>query len=195
MVGTFAGEVDTGEFPSILSRIERGEVFSEKIYSKVNDGLMYKSFAPVDILENGHPWIFSMVVPEKEILANLYKLTLKIIIVFILGLALISGITYYSINLIVKVINAIMRKVDDIARYDFGSLQDIHLERYEKQENELGQIIRSLKTMVANIVSLIEDIKVSSEEVLASAESLNSASSQSSIMAEELEKKISIFKV
>lgn len=189
-IGKPGGEFVTGDAHILLDKIRTREVFTQSLYSNVYDKDVLKSFAPVIIGNTATPWVFSTVVPREEVFASVYKLLSKIIIICIIGLLVIGAAIFIVTSSIVKSIVSITERIEEIANYDFTHSENTKAAKYLNRKDEIGQIMRAIRTMRDNIVHLITEISNGAESVAATAEELTATSQQTASASEEVARTI-----
>lgn len=189
-IGKIGEEFEGEEGESILSKLNKGETFSQIAFSESEDGNMFKSFAPFSIGRTEGYWSFGILIPEEEIFAEVNEMIRNQILISILSL-LIIGVTILVISgWITKPIVAITKIINKQANLDFSFDKNSAATRYSGRKDEIGIMVNSLKTMQENVADFIAKTADTAESVAASSEELTATSQQASTAAEEVARAI-----
>ncbi len=216
MIGKLDNDMDnTSITQDIKNATAKGESYLSVIYSKTLDANAYKAFAPITVSHSGTVWIYSVVVPESEVLEEANALTLIISVVGIIGtLTAVVIIILISRSISVPV-NAVCNVAEIIAAGDLTPTIDA---RYLKKEDEIGILANNIEKMKLGLVETVSGIKTSTktletkvndtneiltvlndrisdtsaatEELSAGMEETGAASEQMNATAEEIEKAV-----
>lgn len=113
----------------------------------------YMGYAPVE----GMSWSLAVTAPETEILSGIYSLRKTILLISLLLLLLGIGITYLISRNIIMPLRAVTSITNALAE---GNWQVEIPEKYLNQNDEIGDMSRSIETMIKNVRELISSIAV-----------------------------------
>lgn len=160
-IGKPAGEFVTGDAQYVLERIAAGETFTETIYSRVLNREVLKSFAPVIIGESATPWSFSTVVPQEEVLAGVFKLILKMVIVYLIGLAIIGTAIFIAASSKLVIEELKTRSQNAVqTMYQVKEIVGAQTERVNETQGRFELIARSIEDTASIIQKLTEGVEV-----------------------------------
>ena len=156
-----------------------------------NDGYLHIS-VPMELNYLDAPWILTLAVPEKVIMAPFYRMVWIVIAMAAFILAFISGVIY----LFSKSISGPIVKISDQAR--LMSTGELSLEtQLVKRKDEIGELSESmsnmtekLKSIVAEISESAENVSTGSDQISASAQVLSQGVSEQAASAEEVSSSI-----
>lgn len=143
-------------------------------------------YAPVE----DSPWIMVVGVHEDEILAKVHA-TRNVLIELICG-AIIFGaiVTYFVSRSIAKPIITVTKKINKLASLNFSVDENAEIANILKRKDEIGEMVRALKTMRDNVAEFITHTSESAEQVAASSEELTATSQQAASSSEEVARTI-----
>ncbi len=161
MIGELDNDMDnTSITQDIKDAAKKGETYLASIYSKTLDANAYKAFAPITISHSGTVWIYSIVVPESEVLEEANTLTMIIAAIGIIG-TLITVVIIILISRSISVpVNAVCNVADIIANGDLTPTID---KRYLKKEDEIGILANNIEKMKLGLVETVSGIKNSTK--------------------------------
>ena len=126
------------------------------VQSTLNGKKVLKSFIPVSA-EN--PYVIGVVTDYKVIQDVLNKQLLNNLVISIAVLALVFIVSYFLARYIVRPINQILLKVDEIAKGNFG--EQVVIER----RDELGLLANQVNVMSVNLLDYTDELKKKNEEI------------------------------
>ncbi|KMT22935.1 methyl-accepting chemotaxis protein [Clostridium cylindrosporum] len=131
----------------------------------------YVGYAPIKTAG----WSIATVIESSELLGELNKLNISIGIVSIIFLALGTLLAYVISSSISKPINASVNELSLIADGDLtGTIPDKLLNR----KDEIGKMVKAIDTMKHSILSMLDDIKISSININDQTEQLHIVSKE-----------------
>ena len=139
----------------------------------------YMGYAPVE----GMSWSLAVTAPETEILSGIYSLRKTILLISLLLLLLGIGITYLISRNIIMPLRAVTSITNALAE---GNWQVEIPEKHLNQNDEIGDMSRSIETMIKNVRELISSIAVMAKEVDISSQALSAASQSSAADMQEV---------
>jgi len=143
------------------------------------DNDLYAGYAPIE----GTEWVFIITANQVEVLSSIPDLV-GIIIKFMICILIISIIFTYLIgNSITNPIIKVVGYSKNIA--DLDITEDIS-NKFIKKKDEIGDLARSLQSIINSLRDIIGEISNTSEQVLAASEELTASSQQSASAAEEV---------
>ncbi len=142
-------------------------------YRNNRDGEDYYVFmAPVEIPGIQKVWTMGIEVPEHVFLAKANQIFYRSIIVGIIGLILLYIVVFIVASQIVKPVNQSVEFAHEIAQGNLKATLEM------KQNDEMGELARSLTEMVTNLKAIILDVIKSSDEINRSGNELSSSSNE-----------------
>lgn len=189
-IGKIGGEFEGGEGESLFNKLNKGEVFSQIAYSESANRNMFKSFAPFSIGRTEGNWSFGTVVPEEEIFAAVNKTIRNQILIAVFSLLIIGLAILFISDRITKPILAVTKVINKQADLDFSFNKDSAVMKYLGRKDEVGIMVKSLKTMQENVVDFITKTSDAAEQVAASSEELTATSQQAATASEEVARTI-----
>ena len=143
-------------------------------------------FAPVE----GSPWTVVVAVQEAEILAAVNSMR-NLLLGLIIGAIVVGAlVTYFVSGNIAKPIVAFTKVINKQADLDFSFDENADAAKYFGRKDEIGQMVRSIKTMEENVADFISKTADTAETVAASAEELTATSQQAATTSEEVARTI-----
>lgn len=124
--------------------------------STSNDKKVFKSFMPVST-EN--PYVIGVVTDYKVIQDVLNKQLLNSLVISIIVLAFVLIMSYFLAEYIVRPINRILLKVNEIAKGNFG--EQVLIER----RDELGLLAGRVNKMSLNLLNYTDELKKKNAEI------------------------------
>ncbi len=177
----FLGKAYTDAFPFYGDRMPD----TEEIL--VQDGFWHIS-APVNIKYLEDPWLLTIAVPQKQVMAPFYNMTIFVVIIFIAVLAVIGILIYLFSRSLSRPIEEITRHAQYLAEGDLT--REIG---FKKRFDEIGQLASSMNDMnknlqniVSSIVSSVENVSQGSNQINDSAQLLSQGATEQAAGAEEV---------
>ncbi|RJS60889.1 GGDEF domain-containing phosphodiesterase [Bacillus sp. PK3_68] len=124
--------------------------------STVNGKKVFKSFVPVS---SEDPYVIGIVTDYKVIQSVLNKQLLNNLMISIAVLILVFVISYFLARYIVRPINQILLKVNEIAKGNFG--EQVLIER----RDELGSLANQVNVMSLNLLDYTDELKEKNKEI------------------------------
>ncbi len=129
----------------------------------------YISLATINVNNSQKKWTLGIKVPKSVVLKGVNKIMYRSVIIGALGLLIFYLIIYFWAGGMVKPLTESAEFTKDIAN---GNLtKQINISR----EDEIGDIVKSLKNMTKQIKVIVQNIKHSSQEINASSNTLKSS--------------------
>ncbi len=177
---------DLGEYSDLLANYNADEFNNS---STTIGGEDYEIFS-ISMPETS--WKIIANVPEDELYKGLYSTSLKIIIVTILGIIIAISIEYVFIRKVILNPLLLMRRVmDKLAKYNLNDEAEAKMAiKYFKKDDEIGEILRSTKTMVDNLKVIVKNINLNADHTAAMAEELTATTQSTSDSADHIFKAV-----
>ncbi|MEN1759001.1 methyl-accepting chemotaxis protein [Anoxynatronum sibiricum] len=135
-------------------------------------------------------WFLAVVAEESELMAGVTAMR-TLLAAVALGMIIIGVILAVVVGgSFARPIIGIQKVVDRMAAYDFSIDENHQLNRYERQQDEIGSMLRAMKIMQKNLVTLVQDINDKSNQVAAASQELTSTSLEAATAASEVAKTI-----
>ncbi|MBI9063615.1 MAG: methyl-accepting chemotaxis protein [Marinilabiliaceae bacterium] len=163
---------DTISFEKAINKTHQRALTGFDYTDTTSDENYYVSMAPVVIPGISTPWTLGIEVPERIFLKNANKIFYRSIIMGVIGLILLYILVFVVASQIVKPVNQSVQFAHEIAQ---GNLK-VTMEM--KQNDEMGELARSLQEMVTNLKTIILDVIKSSDEINSSGNALSSSSNE-----------------
>lgn len=190
-IGKLAGEFEgKDKVEEIFERVNKGEVFSEITYSVSEDSNMYKTFAPFRVGQSNQQWFFGAVVSEDEIFKGVYETIRNFILIGIVSIILIAGIVYLITLNITNPIIFITNRIKTLSELNFAIEDGEGAQKLLERNDEIGDISKSLRSMVVNVSDFINRTSDSAEQIAASSEELTATSEQTALASDEVARTI-----
>ncbi|MCM3791407.1 EAL domain-containing protein [Domibacillus indicus] len=152
--GTYKYQEKKADVSAVKTAMETGKLVS--FQSEVNNKKVFKSFIPVS---SENPYVIGVVIDYKVIQDVLNKQLLNSLVISIIVLIFVVVISYFLAGYIVKPINRILEKVNEIAKGNFGA--KVAIER----NDELGLLSNKVNSMSLNLLNYTDELKRKSEEI------------------------------
>lgn len=174
------------EGKSLLSQIEKGQMFKEERKNSSTGDMTYYFYEPIEILNTGINWSYIIVVPVKEVMAKLVKLIIFLVGLTLVGVAFMAGMLYYNSTYAVKGITALSDILNKLASYDLTFDESHEAVKYLDKKDELGNMTRALGAMQKNFSELIKQTIEAVGQVSSSSQELTAIAQQASMTSEEV---------
>lgn len=138
----------------------------------------YMSYAPVE----GTSWSLAVTAPEEEIMSGINNLRKVITLISIVLLLIGIGAAFLIARSILKPIKVTTSLTNTLAE---GNWQVNIPDKNLKQRDEIGEMSRSMETMIRNVRNLISSISGIANDVDTSSKQLSAASENSAANMEE----------
>lgn len=189
-IGKKVPELEDLRSEDIISKINRGEVFSMIVYSVATDKDMFKSFAPFSIGNSEEYWFFGTVIDEEEVFADVNEMIRNQIFITIFSLLIVSVIILFISDRITKPIIAVTKRINKLSNLDFSIDDSTEVVKNLDRKDEIGEMTRALRTMRDNVADFISKTENRADSVAASSEELTASSQQAATAASEVAKTI-----
>jgi len=137
---------------NVIERIQSGEAFSFIRTNKDTEEKEYVSFAPVKVGKSNKPWAIGMVVPLKVITAEADNNLLNSVYFSLIGLLVLSIITFFIAQYISKPLIKITNILKSLAKGEIDNSQKMDV----KSNDEIGEIRKSVNTLIDGLLSTAE---------------------------------------
>ncbi|MFN8207162.1 MAG: methyl-accepting chemotaxis protein [Bacteroidales bacterium] len=171
-IGSFYAKKDSVEKLPLLARIIAGEEFGMTDWSDELGTKVFKYYVPMKIGNSPTPWSFCMTVPMKEALAEAQRLMALSVLLGIIGLLLLSALTYTIAGRISK---SVIEGVEVAKRVAEGDLT-VNIET--DRTDEIGDLIRSMNFMNERLREMVDKIKSGATSIAAAGDQIASSSNQ-----------------
>jgi len=129
----------------------------------------YASFAPIE----GTNWTFIMTADKDEVLSSIPSLRRDLIIIALVVFAFCVGLTFLNGNAIAKPILEVAKGSEYIGKLDITH----NLPEYTlKRNDEIGDLARSIQSVIDNLNEFIAEISSSADQVAVGAKQLSDSS-------------------
>ncbi len=140
---------------------------------------LYAGYSPI----KGTNWIFVITANKDEVLSAIPGLVNKILMVLVFVLTVSIVITFIIGH---SITNPIIKAVKTSQRIsDLDITEDVP-KKYLKKKDEIGDLAKSMQSIIDSLRMIINEISSNSEQVMAASEELNAASQQSATAAEQI---------
>ena len=145
MLGKYLNEV--------TSAIKKGNKYSVTYYSPENKANMIMTIQPFNVGGNYTPWAAASIIPEKTVLASVYRMTALFILFGVVILAIITFIIFLVARNITAPLKSMQHIFMKVGEGDFTHSLEIH------SNDEIGNISNSFNATMEKIRKLILTIK------------------------------------
>ncbi|NLI89336.1 MAG: methyl-accepting chemotaxis protein [Epulopiscium sp.] len=125
-------------------------------------------------------WIIGLTIAERELYSSLKDLLRNTMIIFVLGVILVSVVIVLYTNALSRNMNKLKIVAESLSKGDFTVVSDI------KAEDETGMLSKAFNNMIANIKELVNNVVKVSEEVAGSANNLAATSQEVAATSDEV---------
>ncbi len=122
-------------------------------------------------LSNG--WVLTVAPPISEVLNGINKLILIISAIIIIGIILSIAAALYLGKKISEPIKATTELVNAISQCDLSSSIDNEIEKFSKNKDELGTMIRAVLNLKKNLINVVTNLQNSSTQIFKHSKSLS----------------------
>ncbi len=173
LVGTsLASLKDLKDTDKVMTAVKGGKTYALEDYSVVSKSTSRKLYVPVSIGKTNTPWSLAVVVPVKEVLAEVNAQVGLFILLGFISLLLFGVVIWFVAGAIAKPITTVTGFTKVLAAGDWT--HDVPPEFLARQD-EFGQLAGAFKYLVDNVRQMIQEISLSSSELAASSEELAAA--------------------
>ena len=163
---------DTTAFEDAINKTHQRELSGFDYTNTTLDENYYVSMAPVVIPGIATTWTIGIEVPESVFLKDANKIFYRSIVMGVIGLILLYILVFVVASQIVKPVNQSVEFAHEIAQGNLKATIEM------KQNDEMGDLARSLQEMVTNLKTIIMDVIKSSDEINRSGNELSSSSNE-----------------
>ncbi len=169
------------EIRQIGNEMLSGKTGIEEIEYKDRD--YYLSYYPIP----SNHWSVGLLTDKEEALQRLSKLTIRILLYFILATIGLILMAYITVKKTISPLTLASAFGEKIASGDFTQKAD---ETFLHKEDEIGQLARAFNNIQTNLSETIRNILQSSQELAASSEEMAAITEQTATASEEVAKTI-----
>lgn len=166
--------------------VNKGEVYTATDLT-INEQPYYATYIPIKNSDGSNVGMVFVGAPADEMHAYIWSSTQKIIIVavviFVVALAAV-------IFCMIGVRKGIGQAGNAVSKLASGTLDISVSDKYLKRSNEIGDMVRGIKTLKDELISVIGNIKTSSDTVAKAGEELSSTASQTNSTADEISRAV-----
>lgn len=147
-----------------------------------------KVFIPVELSGVREKWIFESVTTLDQFTRSLRIETLISVIISIITIVAISILFFFLlVKYVAKPLFIIDKSMLKLSCYDLCLDEEMSTSvKYLRQDDEIGNIMRSMQMMGRNLIEIMKRISVHSERTLKTAEELHETSQSTSEVAEDV---------
>ncbi len=173
---------------SNFNDVQNGKSSNITEYSNTTKQDNVYTFSPVEIKGLKEKWIVQSAAKLKDFVSKAKRDMYVSILVYITTLIIIIIIISILIQkLISKPLISIQRAMDKISNYDLDTEEERKiLTKCINKKDEIGNITRSIRLMVTNLTSIVEDITSYANNTAATAEELAATAQNTNEMAKEV---------
>ena len=166
--------------------VKNGEVYSATDLT-INEQEYFATYIPLKGSNGKSVGMIFVGAPSKELHAYIYSATRKIIIVSVaIFLAAIALVIFCMIG----VRKGLGQAGNAVTRLASGTLDVKVPDKYLKRSNEIGDMVRGIKTLKDELVNVIGNIKTSSNNVAKAGEELSATATQTNNTADEISRAV-----
>ncbi len=172
---------EKGDMATIGKNMINGGTGSELI--KKNNDKRYIGYSNIPISN----WSIALAVPESYVNDNVKSVQLTFFILYTIS-CIIIGLTVYIITKkAFKPLNHIQSAMSKIANYNLDTEEErAALAKYEKSNDEIGEIAHSIKLMIDNLKTIVGNITTHASNTAATAEELKTMAKNTNEFAHEV---------
>lgn len=152
--GTYKYKDKKADVSAIREAMKTGKLVS--FQSTSDDKKVFKSFIPVP---SENPYVIGVVTDYKVIQDVLNKQLVNSLVISVIVLIFVVVISYFLAGYIVRPINRILEKVNEIAEGNFGAQVLIN------RRDELGLLSNQVNTMSVNLLNYMDELKKKNAEI------------------------------
>ncbi len=145
-------------------------------------------FSSLDIEGSDKKWIVQSATPFNDFVANSKANAIQTIIIYLIIVVLIGLIIHFFIKkMIIKPLRLIQIVMDKLANYDLNEEAEREQAiKYFSQNDEIGEIVRSMKTVIDNLKSIVSNISAHASNTAATAQELTATAQNTNDSATEV---------
>ncbi|OES46320.1 bifunctional diguanylate cyclase/phosphodiesterase [Domibacillus iocasae] len=152
--GTYKFKDKKADISAVRTAMKTGKLVS--FQSTINNKKVFKSFIPISA-EN--PYVIGILIDYKVIQDVLNKQLVNNLIISVIVLIFVVVISYFLAGYIVRPINRILEKVNQIAEGNFGAQVSIN------RRDELGLLSNQVNAMSLNLLNYTDELKKKNQEI------------------------------
>ncbi|GAB6099907.1 methyl-accepting chemotaxis protein [Halanaerocella petrolearia] len=156
-------------FNSLLGK-EKGKIVKDSNLNK------FVAYAPVKVGD----WKLVITVAENEVLAEINKLTWKMIGLSVLGFLVLCGLLYWLIQRSLRPLNDLQQRIAEIAENGGDLTQRLEV----KSNNEIGKLSKSFNKLLASLHNIMKNISDETENVASASEELSASAEEGNAVVE-----------
>lgn len=172
---------------SIIEKIKTGNPFTEKGYDDYLKEEVIFVYQPFTIGKTDTYWVYCMIVPLDEALANSNQLLINVLFLGIAGILILFVVIYFISLGISKPIDNSIQFANTVASGSLNEKLDV------KSKDEIGKMIEALNQMVEKLRSIVStinfsagELEISSEEIKHGAEQMSDGANSQASAVEEI---------
>ncbi len=171
-----------------FDRAQKGESSNITEYSNTTKQKNVYTFSPVEIRGSDKKWIVQSATPLKNFTAQAKRdLYINVAFYSITLIIILSLISILVDKLVSKPLIYIQRAMDKIAHYNLDTENERQaIAKYINAKDEVGSITRSIRKMVSNLKSIVENISTHATSTAATAQVLTNNAKCTSQRANEV---------
>lgn len=148
------GYQEEADVMAVRSAMKTGKLVS--VISVIDEKKVLKSFIPVS---DRNPYVIGIVTDYKSIQDVLDKQLFNNVIISFILLLFVFCISYFLAEYIVRPLNRILQKVNEIAEGHIG------VQVFIDRKDELGMLSKGVNTMSLNLLNYTDELKEKNEEI------------------------------
>ncbi len=156
----------------ITSALKAGNPYINKIYSAVLSSNAFKAFVPVPLGNSGINWTYSVVIPEKEVMAETNQMVTLVVIIGFVGLL---AAAFIIVMLSTSISNPIKAMCEVASKIAGGELSVNVDKKYQKRQDEIGDLSKDLQIMRDGLVETVSGINNATGSLQGQVATINNA--------------------
>jgi Methyl-accepting chemotaxis protein len=189
-IGSKAEEFEGSNANSFINQVSKGEVFSKYSHSSITKEEMYGTYFPIKIGNTESQWVYSTLIPVKEIYSGIYT-TIKLVIgICILCMLFLGGIILLIAGKISEPVTEVTKVLKKQSNLDFSFDSKSKALKYINRKDEIGSMVNAIKVMEDSVRDFIEKTQASAHHVSTASEKLTETAQQVAYSSEEVAKTI-----
>ncbi len=166
----------------------KGESSQLDEMSKITNKHTQYIFSPVDIEGSDEKWIVLSATPFNDFIRETKANTIKFILIYMAVLLIVTFTTKYFVEkLVSKPLGIIETVMNKVANYNLDEKEERkEAAKYFEQSDEIGKIIRSMKTMIENLKQIVQAINSNAQITASTANKLTSNAQSTNESAKEV---------
>lgn len=189
VINTVREELQTPEGKKLLSTIQSGKHVSLEIDDSQWGGTAYTFNSPVKLMNN-KIWMYSVIIPTKELMSASTNARNMMLIIMIAGIAIMALVLYRNGTYVIRSIVVLSDIINRLATFDLSFDEKHEAVTFLKRKDETGDMTNSLASMQMNFIELIKKVQDVANSVSSSSQQLTATSQQAATNSEELSQTI-----